>query len=131
MLYILIFKIIEERDTLVINTIELTDMPTPLTRDTLILTAPKLAQLSQEVLFDDIWQRPQLSSRDRSLITVAALVALERTQQLPWHLDFAHKNGIEREELIEVMTHLAFYAGWPAAVSSLSCLMEEEEEQCP
>ena len=101
-------------------------MPTPLTRETLNDIAPKLAQLSQDVLFDDIWQRPQLSARDRSLITVAALVALERTQQLPWHLDFAHHNGLDRQELVELMTHLAFYAGWPAAVSGLSCLTEEQ-----
>ena len=101
-------------------------MPTPLTRETLNDIAPKLAQLSQDVLFDDIWQRPQLSPRDRSLITVAALVALERTQQLPWHLDFARHNGLDRQELVELMTHLAFYAGWPTAVSGLSCLTEEQ-----
>lgn len=101
-------------------------MPTLLTRDTLNDIAPKLAQLSQDVLFDDIWQRSQLSPRDRSLITVATLVALERTQQLPWHLDFARQNGLEQQELVELMTHLAFYAGWPAAVSGLNCLSEEQ-----
>lgn len=102
-------------------------MAAALTRDTLAALAPKLAQLSQEVLFNDIWQRPQLSPRDRSLITVAALVALERTQQLPWHLDFARQHGLDRQTLIEAITHLAFYAGWPAAVSGLNCLIEEEK----
>lgn len=100
-------------------------MSIPLTRETLAEIAPKLAQLSQDVLFNDIWQRPALSPRERSLITVAALVALERTHQLPWHLNFARQNGLDNDTLVEVMTHLAFYAGWPAAVSGLSCLAEE------
>ena len=102
-------------------------MPTALTRDTLATLAPKLAQLSQDVLFDDMWQRPQLSPRERSLITVAALLALGRTQQLPWHVDFARQNGLQQDELVEVMTHLAFYAGWPAAVSGLNCMTEEND----
>ncbi len=101
-------------------------MSQPLERETLAAIAPKLAQLTQDVLFEDVWQRPQLSSRDRSLVTLAALVALERTQQLPWHLAFALRNGVRHEEIIELMTHLAFYAGWPAAVSALGCLPEEE-----
>lgn len=91
---------------------------------TLTRIAPKLAELSQQVLFDDIWQRDALTPRERSLITLAALTALGRVQQLPWHIEFAQQNGLAREEIVEVFTHLAFYAGWPAAVSALSCLEE-------
>lgn len=84
--------------------------------------APKFAQLSDDVLFADVWERPQLSKRDRSLITVAALTALYRLEQLPLHLERAQDNGLSREELAEAATHLAFYAGWPAAASALKLL---------
>lgn len=80
--------------------------------------APKLAQLTDDVLFGDVWERPGLSKRDRSLITVAALVALYRSNQLPFHLQRALENGVTRDELIEAITHLAFYAGWPNAMSA-------------
>lgn len=63
--------------------------------------------------------------RERSLVTLGALTALGRVQQLPWHIRFAQQNGLTREEIVEVFTHLAFYAGWPAAVSALECLQEE------
>ncbi|MDY0419249.1 carboxymuconolactone decarboxylase family protein [Enterobacter sp. 170198] len=101
-------------------------MSTTLHRDTLAQLSPKLAELSQQVLFDDIWQRPQLSPRERSLITLAALTALGRTAQIPWHIDYARQNGVTDEEIAEAFTHLAFYAGWPAAVSALACLAEEK-----
>ncbi len=81
--------------------------------------APKLADLTDRVLFGDVWERPELSKRDRSLATVAALVALHRPEQLRYHLDFALKNGLKKEELIEVITHLAFYAGWPNAMGAI------------
>ena len=81
--------------------------------------APKLAELTDEVLFGDVWERPQLSKRDRSLITVASLIALYRTNELPFHLKKALANGISRDELIEVITHLAFYSGWPTANTAL------------
>ena len=100
-------------------------MSKALDKNTLSRLSPKLAELSNNVLFDDIWMREQLSPRDRSLITVATLAALGRMQQLPWHLNFARQNGLSNEELTEVFTHLAFYAGWPAAVSALSCMDEE------
>lgn len=99
-------------------------MANTLDSKTLARIAPKLAELSQQVLFDDIWQRDALTPRERSLITLAALTALGRVQQLPWHIEFALQNGLAREEIVEVFTHLAFYAGWPAAVSALSCLEE-------
>ncbi|SMC19089.1 4-carboxymuconolactone decarboxylase [Andreprevotia lacus DSM 23236] len=85
-------------------------------------SAPKLAQLTDDVLFGDIWQRSELPPRERSLITVAALIALYRLEQLPFHLQRALDNGISRAELAEVITHLAFYAGWPGAASAVRLL---------
>ena len=84
--------------------------------------APKLAELTDQVIFGDIWEREGLSKRDRSLITVATLVALNRSEQLPFHLNFALENGVSREELVELITHLAFYSGWPTAVSAINIL---------
>ena len=81
--------------------------------------APKLADLTEEVLFGDVWERPSLSKRDRSLATVSALVAMNRTEQLPYHLKRALENGVTKEELVEVITHLAFYSGWPTAMSAM------------
>jgi 4-carboxymuconolactone decarboxylase len=77
--------------------------------------APKLAEITDKVLFGDVWERPGLSPRDRSLVTVTSLVALYRTNELPYHLERALQNGVTREEIIELITHLAFYAGWPPA----------------
>jgi 4-carboxymuconolactone decarboxylase len=82
--------------------------------------APKLQQLTDEVLFGDVWKRPGLSPRDRSLVTVASLVALYRTNELPIHLKKALENGATREELVETITHLAFYSGWPTAMTAMS-----------
>ena len=81
--------------------------------------APALAEYTDKVLFGDVWERPGLSPRDRSLITVASLISLYRTNELPFHLKKALANGISRDELIEVITHLAFYSGWPTASSAL------------
>src|SRR5215467_14426518 len=81
--------------------------------------APKLVQLTDDVLFADVWERRELSKRDRSLITVAALVALNRPDQLRFHLGRAVENGVPAEELIEAITHLAFYSGWPNAMSAV------------
>ena len=81
--------------------------------------APKLVELTDDVLFGDVWERPGLSKRDRSLITVAALVVLYRNEQLPGHLQRAIDNGLTEDELIEAITHLAFYAGWPTAMSAI------------
>ena len=80
--------------------------------------APKLIDLSEKVLFGDVWERPGLSKRDRSLITVAALIALYRVDQLPGHLERALGNGVTRDEIGEIITHLAFYAGWPSAMTA-------------
>jgi 4-carboxymuconolactone decarboxylase len=82
--------------------------------------APKLAELSDLVLFGDVWERSELSKRDRSLITCAALVALGKTEQMNFHFPRAIENGVMREELIELITHMAFYAGWPNAMSAVT-----------
>jgi len=84
--------------------------------------APKFSQLSDDVLFADVWERTELSKRDRSLITVAALISMYRLEQLPFHINRALENGLTQEELVEAATHLAFYAGWPAAASALKLL---------
>src|SRR5450755_521751 len=72
------------------------------------------------VLFGEVWKRPQLSPKERSLITVAALITGGNAEQLTYHLQFARDNGATEEELIEAITHLAFYAGWPKAISAMS-----------
>ncbi|SPJ16094.1 4-carboxymuconolactone decarboxylase [Syntrophobacter sp. SbD2] len=97
-----------------------TDRNSPTIRDLIGDVAPKLAELTDDVLFGDVWERPGLSKRDRSLITVATLVALNRTAQLPFHLARALENGVTKEELVEVITHLAFYSGWPTAMSAIT-----------
>lgn len=100
-------------------------------RKTLGEIAPKLVDLTEDVLFGDVWERPQLSKRDRSLITCAALIAMGRTEQMDFHFPTAMKNGVTREELIETITHLAFYAGWPNAMSAINrakTLLENERQ---
>src|SRR5947208_16452867 len=79
--------------------------------------APKLIELSETVLYGDVWERPGLSKRDRSLITLAALTAMYRGDQLSGHIERALANGVTREAIGEPVTHLAFYAGWPAATT--------------
>ena len=81
--------------------------------------SPKLVELTDDVLFGDVWERAELSKRDRSLVTVAALIANGNTEQLPGHLNRARENGLSETELVEVITHLAFYAGWPRAMSAV------------
>jgi len=86
--------------------------------------APKLVELADRVLFDDVWERPELSKRDRSLVTVAALITLHRPDQLRFHLGRAVENGVKEQELVEVITHLAFYSGWPSAMSAIMIAKE-------
>lgn len=86
--------------------------------------APKLADLTDTVLFGDIWARPGLSPRDRSLVTVSALIAMNRSDQLRSHLALARQNGLSQDELVEAITHLAFYAGWPSGVSAATVAKE-------
>ena len=82
--------------------------------------APVLGDYTDRVLFGDVWKRPGLSPRDRSLVTVTSLVSLYRTNELPFHLKRALENGVTKDELVEAITHLAFYAGWPTASSAIA-----------
>jgi 4-carboxymuconolactone decarboxylase len=95
--------------------------------------APRLAEITDTVLFGDVWRRKGLSPRDRSLITVACLIALYRTNELPFHLKKAIENGVTRDEIIETITHLAFYSGWPTAGTAIGIARQAlfETEQNP
>ena len=86
--------------------------------------APKLAEIAADVLFGDIWERPGLSKRDRSMITVATLIALYRTGQIPGHINRALDNGVTKEEIGEIITHVAFYAGVPTAANAARLIKE-------
>ena len=86
--------------------------------------APKMAELTDEVLFGDVWECAELSKRDRSLVTIAALIANGNTEQLTGHLNRAKDNGLSETELAEVIIHLAFYAGWPRAMSAVKVARE-------
>lgn len=85
---------------------------------------PKLAQLTDEVLLGDVWERPGLAKRDRSLVTVAALIALNRPEQLRSHMQLARSNGVTETEIVEAITQLAFYAGWPNAINAVGVARE-------
>jgi 4-carboxymuconolactone decarboxylase len=91
--------------------------------------SPKLVQLTEDVLFGDVWERAELSKRDRSLVTVAALVAGGNAEQLPFHLKRAKENGATEAELIETITHLAFYSGWPKAMSAITVAKDVFKKQ--
>ena len=88
-------------------------------RDARLEVAPKMAELSANVLFGDVWERPGLSKRDRSLITVAALIALYRTDQLRGHLRRALDNGVTKEEIGEVISPMALFGGWATAANAV------------
>ncbi|HEY2797848.1 MAG TPA: carboxymuconolactone decarboxylase family protein [Thermoanaerobaculia bacterium] len=91
--------------------------------------APKLVQLTDEILFGDVWERAELAKRDRSLVTVAALVAGGHAEQLPFHLNRARENGLTETQVVEVITHLAFYCGWPRAMSAIRVAKETFRKQ--
>lgn len=102
--------------------------PSNAAREAVRDTFPKLIDLTEKVVFGDIWERPGLSKRDRSLIVVATLVALCRTDQLRGHLQRALANGVKKEELVELITHLAFYSGWPTAMTAARVAKEIFEQ---
>ena len=98
-------------------------------REQVRAVVPKLIDLTENVLFGDVWERPGLSKRDRSLITIATLVALYRPQQLRVHIGRGLENGLTREEISELITHLAFYSGWPTAMTAAFVAKEVFEEK--
>jgi 4-carboxymuconolactone decarboxylase len=91
--------------------------------------APGIVQYTTEVLFRDLWLRPDLTPRDRSLVTVSALVATGQVAQIPYHLNRAIDNGLTKEQAGEAITHLAFYVGWPNAFSALPVLKDVFEKR--
>jgi 4-carboxymuconolactone decarboxylase len=91
--------------------------------------APKLVQVTDDILFGDVWERTELSKRDRSLITVAALIAGGHAEQLPFHLNRARENGLTTAQIVEAITHLAFYCGWPRAMSAIRVAKETFDKQ--
>ena len=100
-----------------------------ITMDDLEALAPEFAKLTKDFLFGDIWERPGLSQRDKSLITVTCLVALNRIEQVEFHLKKAFENGLTKEELVAAITHIAFYAGWPTAASGFGHLKKIIDQQ--
>jgi 4-carboxymuconolactone decarboxylase len=106
----------------------MSDTPTPSRKSPFADIAPALGNYTDQILFGDVWERPGLSKRDRSLITVATLIAGYRQNELPFHLKFARQNGVTRDELVELITHLAFYAGWPCASTAMNLVRKAFEE---
>jgi 4-carboxymuconolactone decarboxylase len=95
----------------------------------LAAVVPTLVELTDRVLYEDVWERPGLFKRDRSLVTIAALIAMYRPEQLPAHLGLALDNGLTKEEIGEAIAHLAFYASWPSAISASRKFLEVVEER--
>ncbi len=108
-----------------------TQVPVPSARNEVRQVIPRLIELTETLLYPDIWERPGLSKRDRSLITVAALVAMYRPEQLKGHTERALSNGVTKDEISELITHLAFYAGWPSAMSAARVVKQVFEEKKP
>ena len=91
--------------------------------------APKLREVADNLIYGDIWERPELSKRDRSMITVAAMIAMKGMDEMRSHMNRALDNGVTREELSEICTHLAFYCGWPAGVNGARVAQEIFDER--
>lgn len=91
--------------------------------------SPKLVELTDDVLFGDIWERPELSKRDRSLVTVTALIAIGQTEQMTNHMKRALDNGVTEAEIKEAIIHLAFYTGWPRAMSAVQIAKKVFDDQ--
>lgn len=101
----------------------------PSPRDAVRGTVPKMIELSETVIYGDIWERPNLNKRDRSLMVIAALVASYRPEQLRGHIARGLDNGLTRDEIAEIITHLAFYSGWPGSMTAARVLKEVLEER--
>lgn len=96
----------------------------------MISTCPqKLLELTHDVVFNDIWARPELSGRDRSLVTIATLIASGTLAQLPAHLQLATENGLTQTELDEVILQAAVYAGWPRAISAAAAMRSPRQHE--
>jgi 4-carboxymuconolactone decarboxylase len=93
-------------------------------REAVRSTVPKMIELSESVIYGDIWERPGLSKRDRSLIVVASLISQYRPEQLRGHLARALDNGVTKDEIAEIITHLAFYSGWPGSMTAANIARE-------
>ena len=91
-------------------------------------TAPQLAEITDKVLFGEVWENPDLSPRDRSLVTITSLISMYRVNEMPFRLKRALENGLTRDEIIAAITHLAFYAGWPPAMTALQIARKVFEE---
>lgn len=98
-------------------------------RDAVRSTVPKMIEVTEEVIYGDIWERPGLNKRDRSLIVLATLISMYRPEQLRGHLARALDNGVTKDEIAEVITHLAFYAGWPSSMTAARIAKEVYEER--
>ena len=90
--------------------------------------APHLAEITDTVLFGDVWENPALSPRDRSLVTITSLISMYRINEMPFHLKKALENGLTRDEIVGTITHLAFYAGWPPVMTALQIARKVFEE---
>jgi len=101
----------------------------PSPRENVRGVVPKLIEMTDTVVYGDVWERPQLSKRDRSMITVAALMAAGREEQLRGHIGRALDNGVTPEELSEIITHLAIYSGWPTAMTTARVAKEIFEQR--
>jgi len=103
------------------------DAPSP--RDNIRNFIPKLIELTEDVVFGDIWERTELSKRDRSLMVVSALIALGKERQMVGHFNRALDNGVTVDEIKEIITHLAFYSGWPTAMTGATIFKEVVEKR--
>jgi 4-carboxymuconolactone decarboxylase len=98
-------------------------------RERVRATVPKMIDIADKVIYGDIWERPNLSKRDRSLMVISALVASYRPEQLKGHIGRGLDNGLTRDEIAEIITHLAFYSGWPSSMTAANVLKEVLEER--
>ena len=98
-------------------------------REAVRAVVPRMIELSEDLIYADIWERPNMSKRDRSLFVIASLVATYRPEQLKGHIGRGLDNGLTKDEIAEVITHLAFYAGWPASMTAARVLREVLEER--
>ncbi|MGM7634916.1 carboxymuconolactone decarboxylase family protein [Bacillus sp. Hm123] len=89
--------------------------------------APDFVNYAENILFEKVWRDSTLSSKERSLITLSALISIGNTEQLPFHLQLAEKNGVKEKEIIALITHMAFYVGWPKAAAMLNMILNQNE----